>query len=145
MNTHEWFNSLVNKYKDNAVFTEEAAIFEFTENIVLHMEQLRMNRAQLAKRLNTSKAYITKILNGNANFTIKSMAAIAHALGCELTIGLRPKESASLSLNPHSQSLAAGAVVYLPSFKRNASQGKIGHITADGINDISDKDSVHAA
>jgi transcriptional regulator with XRE-family HTH domain len=44
----------------------------------------------LAEKIGSSPAYVTKILRGETNFTLDSMVKIATALGCELTIGLRP-------------------------------------------------------
>jgi transcriptional regulator with XRE-family HTH domain len=44
------------------------------------MEKLDITRAELARRLNTSPAYVTKVLGGNANFTLASMVKLAMAL-----------------------------------------------------------------
>jgi len=42
----------------------------------------------LAQRLGVSKAFVTKLLNGNPNLTIKTMVAIAGALECTLLIDI---------------------------------------------------------
>ena len=45
------------------------------------MEEQKVSRAELARRLGTSRAYVTKLLGGNANFTLQTMTKVAMALG----------------------------------------------------------------
>jgi transcriptional regulator with XRE-family HTH domain len=44
------------------------------------MEEQKVSRAELARRLGTSRAYVTKLLGGNANFTLQTMTKVAMAL-----------------------------------------------------------------
>lgn len=46
-----------------------------------YMEHEGLNRKQLAERLNVSKGYISQILNGNSNFTLKKIVELALAIG----------------------------------------------------------------
>ena len=68
----------------------ESAKIDFTEEICKCMEKQNINRKELAKRIGSSPAYITKILRGNANFTLESMVRISRALGSELRCHLQP-------------------------------------------------------
>lgn len=45
-----------------------------------YMEREGLNRKQLAERLNVSKGYISQILNGNCNFTLKKIVELALAI-----------------------------------------------------------------
>ena len=72
-------------------YLAEYAIVEFTEDMAKRMEDLGITRSELARRLDTSPAYITKILQGNANFTLKSMVRIAQALEADLKTHLQPE------------------------------------------------------
>jgi plasmid maintenance system antidote protein VapI len=56
-------------------------IDEFTEDVCVLMEKQGVSRAELARRLGTSRAYVTKLLGGNANFTLETMTKVAMALG----------------------------------------------------------------
>lgn len=56
------------------------AILEFTESLTAAMEAQGVSRADLARRLGVSAAYVTKMLRGNANFTLRSMVRAARAL-----------------------------------------------------------------
>lgn len=63
---------------------------QLTEEVFRRMEELKLTRAELARRLGSSPAYVTKILRGNANFTLASLTKLARALDTELEIGLKP-------------------------------------------------------
>lgn len=70
----------------------ESVKLEITEQIYLMMREQDISNAELARRLEKSRAYVTKILQGTANFTIESLVKIALALGCELEFQLAPKQ-----------------------------------------------------
>jgi len=91
MNTEKWFGDKIDRFRDDVEFQTEEAMLELNERIVQIMEEKGINRVKLANLLGVSKAFITKLLNGNPNLTIKSMVSIAHALGCELDIDICPK------------------------------------------------------
>lgn len=91
MNTKKWFEEKIEKFKDDPEFIAEGVILAFTEKIVAIMKEQDINRTELARRLGVSKAFITKLLNGNPNLTIKSMVSIAKILGCDLNIDLYPE------------------------------------------------------
>jgi transcriptional regulator with XRE-family HTH domain len=55
------------------------------------MEAQGISRAEFARRLGTSQAYVTRVLGGNANFTLKTMSKLALALDLELEVVLRPR------------------------------------------------------
>ena len=72
-------------------YWEEGAVLDFTEALYIAMEEQGITRAELARRLGTSQAYITRVLSGHANFTLKTMAKLALALGLQLEVGLGPQ------------------------------------------------------
>lgn len=58
----------------------EGPIVDFTEDICRLMREKKVSKAELARRLGTSRAYVTKLLGGNANFTLSTMVKVAMAL-----------------------------------------------------------------
>lgn len=44
------------------------------------MKQLGLNKTELAKRMNVSRPYITKVLSGDVNFSFATAAKLANAL-----------------------------------------------------------------
>ena len=66
---------------------------EFTEDLSRLMEEKEVNRAELARRMGTSRAYITKMLGGNANFTLLTMVKLAMALDGAVHIHISDKRA----------------------------------------------------
>lgn len=69
--------------KDSEQYDREVLRSDISDQILCLMEAQGISKAELARRLKTSKAYVTKILQGNANFTLDSLAQISRALGCK--------------------------------------------------------------
>ena len=71
----------------------EGPIVEFTEDVCVLMDKQGVSRAELARRLGTSRAYITKLLGGNANFTLETMTKVAMALGAAVHVHVAPQDA----------------------------------------------------
>lgn len=64
------------------------AIYTFTEELNRITEVGGISRAELARRLGTSAAYVTKIFRGDVNFTVESMVRLARAVEARLHVHL---------------------------------------------------------
>lgn len=53
------------------------------------------NKAQLAERLGKSKAYVTQVLSGSRNMTLRTLADFAFALGFRVELKARPLDMES--------------------------------------------------
>lgn len=71
--------------KGDTYWIEDAKI-AFAVEIERQMVRCRINKRQLAARLGTSPAYITKVLRGDANLTIESLVKLARAVEGSLHI-----------------------------------------------------------
>ncbi len=80
--------SLYEEAEKHLSYWVEGAIIDFTEELCRVMEEKGVSRAELARRIGSSPAYITKILRGNSNFTLSSMVRVARALEHEVHIHL---------------------------------------------------------
>ncbi len=87
----DWFGQLLEEHKKTPEFLVEQKILELTEKIVQRMAELSISRSVLADRLKVSKAYITKLLRGDVNFTLKSLTALSMALEADFAIDFFPK------------------------------------------------------
>ncbi len=74
----------------NSVYWEELAILEFTEQILGRLEALGLTKTQLAEKLQANPAFISKLIRGTNNFTLRTMVRIARALESELRFHLQP-------------------------------------------------------
>ena len=73
------------------LFNQEALILEVTEAICGYMEEHEITRVELAKRLGKTKGFVSQLLNGDRNLTLRTLADIVDALGCSLNVDLVQK------------------------------------------------------
>jgi len=71
------------------------ASLEFIDQICAQMDAQGVSSAELARRMGTSRAYVSKVLAGEANFTIATMGKLAFALGLRVRADLAPLEEES--------------------------------------------------
>ncbi len=95
------FRDLYAEAEKSLTYQVEGAILEFTEELCRLMESQGVSRAELARRLDTSPAYVTKILRGNSNFTLETMVRMAQAVGCELKVRMTPISSTTVLVNEY--------------------------------------------
>lgn len=74
------FADLFERFEQTDAYHIDGAKVEISERIYVAMEEQGVSKAELARRLGKSRAYVTKILQGNVNFTIESLVRIARAL-----------------------------------------------------------------
>jgi len=67
--------------------------FELIESIIKRRAELEMTQKELADKLGTGQAVISRLESGNANPTLASLAEIAKALDADLHIELKPKNN----------------------------------------------------
>jgi transcriptional regulator with XRE-family HTH domain len=70
-------------------------VLEFTEDLCRIMKEKKVSRAELARRIGSSRAYITKLLGGGANFTLLTMVKLAMALDGAVHIHIADKRAIS--------------------------------------------------
>jgi len=79
-----FFEAWVNESEEHQkLVAQEQLILKVTEAIYLKMEEMGVNRVQLANRLGKTKANVSQLLSGNRNMTLRSLADISFALGLE--------------------------------------------------------------
>ncbi len=74
-------------------YWHEGAVLEFTMDLLRRMEEQNVSRAELARRMGTSRAYITKLLGGDANFTLLTMVKLSMAVGGALHLHISDREA----------------------------------------------------
>ena len=57
--------------------------------IVEEMERQDVTKAELARTLGVSRAYVTQLLSGRRNMTLGTLSDVFHALGGELSLKVR--------------------------------------------------------
>ena len=67
-------------------FQQERLILEVTELISRLMEEQSVSKTQLADRLGKTKGYITQLLDGRANMTLRTVSDVLFVLGRTLVV-----------------------------------------------------------
>ena len=60
----------------------------FLAQVNARMQAQGMLNAELARRMGTSPAYITRLFRGSANLSVQTMTKLAHAVNSTLTLEL---------------------------------------------------------
>lgn len=67
------------------IYAQEKLLVDVTEEILYEMAQQNVSKAMLAKKLKRSKSFVTRLLNGEHNMTLRTLSDVCFALG------LKPK------------------------------------------------------
>jgi transcriptional regulator with XRE-family HTH domain len=86
------FKDLFDKAGQRDTFQTAKIILDFTEGLYGLMQENKISRVELAKRLGSSPAYITKVLRGDINFTVETMVRLAKAVGGSVHVHMGPRE-----------------------------------------------------
>ncbi|MCJ7795879.1 MAG: helix-turn-helix transcriptional regulator [Thermoleophilia bacterium] len=78
----------IREYEKDPEFVLEGMLWDINDQIARAMKKQNISRAELARRLDTSRSYVTKLLRGTTNVTLQSLARVAIALGSEISISL---------------------------------------------------------
>jgi transcriptional regulator with XRE-family HTH domain len=114
-----WYKEMRKEFENDPEYWSEGLKLDFAEEVGRLMEEQNVSRAELARRLGTSPAYVTKILRWTANLTLISMSKIALALGSRVHLSLTPKRAPS-----------SGRATLVPATPRRGRQRQF--VAADG-------------
>ena len=90
------FETMIAEAQTRNTYWEERAIIEFTAEICRLMEEQGVSRAELARRLGKSQAWVTKLLGGSNNFTLETMVRVSRTMGGELRVHIQPEGAQSV-------------------------------------------------
>ena len=69
----------------------------FLRQILRRMKQLGVSQTELARRMNVSRPYITKVLSRDVNFSFRTAAKLANALKMDFFPDLREQDASDES------------------------------------------------
>lgn len=130
MKTSKGIKAFLEKARQGDSYWVENAKLEFAVMLEQRRRMASMSLAELAKKIGTSAAYISKVFRGDSNLTIESMVKLARATGGQLDIRIvepvsavshwdaskfkiLPKHSAKLTL------VASSSVTYVDTVAAN--------------------------
>jgi transcriptional regulator with XRE-family HTH domain len=86
MKKYNNYDDLWKDLENDETYIAERNILEFTLQLHQLKEKKRISNKQLAEKVGVSSAYITKVFNGKANFTIATMTKLCRAIGGKIVI-----------------------------------------------------------
>jgi len=89
---NNWLKHKINKYANDETFILEGKILELAEQISIRLEELKWSKKDLAEKMSVSPAFVTKLLNGKNNYTLKTLFKVAESLNLDLDIKFESKE-----------------------------------------------------
>ncbi len=91
----EKYRKFLEEVETSPDYWHEGAVLEFTLDLLHRMEEQNISRADLARRMGTSRAYITRLLGGDANFTLMTMVKLSMAVGGALHVHISDQKAAT--------------------------------------------------
>ena len=100
-------------YSDDPDYRAEGMANDVASQVARRMEDLGVSRSALAEALGVNRAYVSKVLNAPPNLTLRSIAAVAIALGikAEPKVILDPGDWIILGPGRHPRFIAEDAVL----------------------------------
>jgi antitoxin component HigA of HigAB toxin-antitoxin module len=83
-------------------YWSHVAMRSFVRDLGQRMDDIGMKRADLAREIDTSTAYITKVMRGDANFTLETMTKLAMAVNAKLQVRIVDRGARAISVRTES-------------------------------------------
>jgi transcriptional regulator with XRE-family HTH domain len=91
----QWYRDLRRKHERDPKYWVEYLKLVFSEDVGRLMDEQGMNQTDLAGRLGTSRAYITRLFRGTFNPTVETLVKVALALDARVALHLHPRQTAA--------------------------------------------------
>lgn len=78
--TASWIRRLEADEEGRRILEQERLILEVTEAIATLLQDRGVSRSELARRIGKSPAFVTKLLRGDNNFTLRTLSDVFFAL-----------------------------------------------------------------
>jgi len=85
--------NFLKEIKKTDSYIAEQTKLDFVIQIYKLMKEFNITQKELARKLNVSEAYVSKIFRGDINFTIETMVKLTRALNSNLHIKIVPEQS----------------------------------------------------
>ncbi|MCX6844164.1 MAG: helix-turn-helix transcriptional regulator [candidate division WOR-3 bacterium] len=89
----EWYERLTKDFDKDPEYWVEEMRFAFSDEVGRIMDERGVSRAELARRLNSSPAYVTRLFRAMFNPTLLTLAKVAVALDAKVALHLSPNEA----------------------------------------------------
>jgi transcriptional regulator with XRE-family HTH domain len=95
LSAEQWFSALLAQDENDPDALTDDLVLDVTEQIYRAMQDAGLRPSNLAERMNVSRSFVSQLLNGRPNMTMRTLIGVALALGLRVQIELRPAAQAS--------------------------------------------------
>ena len=81
------------------LLAQEQLMLEVSESILEEMERLDVTQAELAERLGKTRGFVSQLLSGERNMTLRTLADLCWGVGVVPSLDLTTATAESLSLS----------------------------------------------
>jgi transcriptional regulator with XRE-family HTH domain len=100
---------------------QERLILYATETVVGLLEETKTPRQELARRLGKSKGYVSQLLAGERNMTLRTLADLGHALGVRFALRAVP---ATAEVPHPPAAIEAGRAAFATEYERTTGEAR---------------------
>ncbi|MGP1347650.1 MAG: helix-turn-helix domain-containing protein [Phycisphaerales bacterium] len=86
--TAKWIERLRETEEGRRLIEQERLIMQATEAIAALLQEQDVSRAELARRIGKSPAFVTKLMRGDNNFTLRTLSDVLFALSRSVHLSL---------------------------------------------------------
>jgi transcriptional regulator with XRE-family HTH domain len=90
----EWFRELIEQGENDPESLTDELLLDVSEQFYTRMSELGLRPMDLAETLGVSRAYVSQLLNGKPNMTMRTLTRVANALHQQVEIQLHDKSAA---------------------------------------------------
>ncbi|KQN53181.1 helix-turn-helix transcriptional regulator [Erwinia sp. Leaf53] len=95
-----YFTEVESSTDDHArVAAGEELTFDVTEDILIIMEDKDISKKELADKLGKTKAYVSQLLSGSKNMTLRTLSDVCHAIGIKPAVHFQDNNEDIISDN----------------------------------------------
>ncbi len=87
------FNKELEAARKRPTYYEEDMLLDIATRVIEALEEKKITRTELARRMSVSPPYITKILQGHANMSIETLTKVAFAIDLKWECLLIPQHT----------------------------------------------------
>jgi transcriptional regulator with XRE-family HTH domain len=95
----DWLKQQADALAGQPDFELEKLVLTLHRQITERMEQLEMNRSDLARAMSVGRWSVSRLLNNVSNLELRTLVKAASALKCRLTLELKPVDEEPMSVN----------------------------------------------
>jgi transcriptional regulator with XRE-family HTH domain len=93
------------------LLNQEKLILEVTEALSEAIEEQGLTRSEVAKRLGKTKGFVSQLLGGGRNLTLRSVADLADAMGVSLKVEVERRQPTKIAPRHHGHAQQQGTAL----------------------------------